>query len=156
MRRQISRLAGVVGTAVALGLAGLGARCQERADLTTAAAPGGEGGPGRVLYLTYCQGCHGPEGKGDGPAAASLRTPPPDLTRLWERYGTPLDRGRLAAYIDGRRLADVHAAREMPVWGDEFFEDAPPMAEGTVEGARRHLIDVLAEYLESIQSKQRL
>src|SRR3990172_5157245 len=99
-RRQISRLAAVAGTAVALGLAGLGAACPERVDRTVVAAPAGEGGPGRVLYLTYCQGCHGLGGEGDGPAAASLRTPPPDLTRLWQRYGTPLDRPPLAPYID--------------------------------------------------------
>lgn len=112
------------------------------------------GSLGQVLYLTYCQSCHGERGVGDGPAARSLRTPPADLTRLWQRYGTPLDRERLARYIDGRLLASFHGEREMPIWGEEFFADAPP---GTprIETARHHLIDVLIGFLESLQSEQR-
>ena len=34
----------------------------------------------------------------------------------------------------------------MPVWGDEFFEDAPPLSPNLVERAKQHLIDVLFEY----------
>lgn len=126
----------------------------ERAD-TTAALPTGEDGPGRILYLTYCQSCHGAAGHGDGPAASSLRERPPDLTRLWERYGTPLDREPLVEYIDGRWLVDVHGPREMPLWGQEFFEDAPPMAPG-LEGVKRHLIEVLVGYLETLQTERTL
>jgi mono/diheme cytochrome c family protein len=111
------------------------------------------GGPGAVLYLSYCESCHGVEGRGDGPAAASLRTPPADLTQLWARYGTPLDRERLAGYIDGRMLFSVHGSREMPIWGDEFFEGAPPETPG-LEDAKRRLIDVLVEYLERFQSRR--
>jgi mono/diheme cytochrome c family protein len=112
------------------------------------------GGPGRILYLTYCQSCHGSAGRGDGPAAASLRTPPTDLTLLWKGYGTPLDRERLAEYIDGRRLVDVHGPREMPLWGEEFFEDTPPNTPN-LERLKRHLIEVLAEYLETLQTERR-
>jgi mono/diheme cytochrome c family protein len=110
--------------------------------------------PGRILYLTYCESCHGVAGNGDGPAAGSLRTPPADLTRLWRRYGTPLDRQRLAEYIDGRLLVSFHGRREMPIWGDEFFADAPPGTPG-LEATRRRLIEVLVEYLETLQTEQR-
>jgi mono/diheme cytochrome c family protein len=113
----------------------------------------GVGTAGRILYLTHCEGCHGVAGDGRGPAAASLRIPPADLTRLWERYGAPLDRERLAQYIDGRMLASFHGPREMPIWGDEFFEDAPPGAP-SVEASKRRLIDVLIEYLETLQTRQ--
>ncbi|MBK9062076.1 MAG: SCO family protein [Acidobacteria bacterium] len=35
---------------------------------------------GRALYLSFgCAACHGPEGRGDGPAAPSLHAPPRDL-----------------------------------------------------------------------------
>jgi hypothetical protein len=81
--------------------------------------------------------------------------PPPDLTRLWERYGIPLDRELLAEYIDGRWLVGVHGPREMPVWGGEFFEDAPPLAPG-VDAARRQLIELLVGYLETLQTEQQL
>ena len=131
------------------------AACSERSD-RTAGIPAGESGPGRILYLTYCQGCHGPAGRGDGPAAASLRTPPADLTRLWEHYGTPLDRERLAEYIDGRRLIGFHRSEEMPVWGQEFFEDAPPLKPDLVEDEKRHLIEVLSAYLETLQTERQL
>jgi len=147
MERKTLLLAGI-----AVGLAA----CPQRAD-RTAGVPAAEGGPGRILYLTYCQGCHGLAGRGDGPAATSLRTPPADLTRLWERYGTPLDRERLAAYIDGRRLMGSHGREEMPVWGREFFGDAPPLVErNVVEDEKRHLIDVLSAYLETLQTKRQL
>jgi mono/diheme cytochrome c family protein len=112
-----------------------------------------ESGPGRVLYLTYCESCHGAGGAGDGPVAAMLSTPPADLTKLWERYGTPLDGGRLAEHIDGRGMLFMHS-REMPVWGREFFKDADP--EGpNIEALKEHLIDVLIQYLEGLQTKQR-
>jgi mono/diheme cytochrome c family protein len=40
---------------------------------------------GAALYPTHCAGCHGPDGKGDGPAAKGLALPPADLTagHLW-------------------------------------------------------------------------
>jgi mono/diheme cytochrome c family protein len=35
---------------------------------------------GQKLYATYCSGCHGDKGKGDGPAANSLPVKPIDHT----------------------------------------------------------------------------
>ena len=37
---------------------------------------------GRELFLQACQACHGPEGRGDGPATAALAKRPKDLTRI--------------------------------------------------------------------------
>lgn len=143
--------------AAALALVGACSENGEPAERAPAAsserAP--EGGPGRILYVTYCQGCHGPAGRGDGPGAWALREPPPDLTELWKRYGTPLDRERLAAIIDGRWLVEVHGPREMPVWGREFFEDAAPTMPN-VEGSRRQLVEVLVDYLETLQTEREL
>ena len=42
---------------------------------------------GQVTYARYCASCHGPEARGDGPVAADLRVPPPDLTALSARSG---------------------------------------------------------------------
>jgi mono/diheme cytochrome c family protein len=37
---------------------------------------------GKNLFKTYCSGCHGPEGLGDGPAAAGLNPKPPNLMKM--------------------------------------------------------------------------
>lgn len=39
----------------------------------------------RRLYAGLCAPCHGPEGRGDGPVAASLAVPPPDFSQGWRR-----------------------------------------------------------------------
>jgi len=47
---------------------------------------GGEYDKGRDLYNNKCLICHGIKGDGNGPAAASLNTEPPDFTRttFWQ------------------------------------------------------------------------
>lgn len=35
---------------------------------------------GKDLYAKHCAGCHGPAGKGDGPAAAAINPKPTDFT----------------------------------------------------------------------------
>lgn len=39
------------------------------------------GQTGQELFTAHCQTCHGPEGKGDGPAGLALDPPPRDLTK---------------------------------------------------------------------------
>ncbi len=46
-------------------------------DATSSRA--GDSEEGRSKYSAYCASCHGPEGKGDGPAAASLSPKPRNL-----------------------------------------------------------------------------
>lgn len=36
---------------------------------------------GAAVYAQHCVGCHGPNGKGDGPAASALQPPPKDISR---------------------------------------------------------------------------
>ena len=37
---------------------------------------------GKVVYEQHCQNCHGASGRGDGPAAASLKVPPTNFQRF--------------------------------------------------------------------------
>ena len=37
---------------------------------------------GKAVYERHCQSCHGPGGRGDGPAAASLKVPPTNFQRF--------------------------------------------------------------------------
>lgn len=46
---------------------------------------------GKEIYAAQCGICHGPLGKGDGPAAASLTPKPRDFTSgTWTQGGTPV------------------------------------------------------------------
>jgi len=105
---------------------------------------------GADLYTSYCASCHGVSAQGDGPAAETLRKPPRDLTRLGARWGTPLDKERLASFIDGREGPRAHGPPDMPVWGERLYpgERAESPAR---EAARRGTILLILEYLQTLQ-----
>lgn len=79
--------------------------------------------PGAELYATYCASCHGADGRGHGPVAPALRTPPSDLTALARRNGGRFDDRAVLRAIDGGSEIEAHGTREMPVWGAVFQEE---------------------------------
>jgi mono/diheme cytochrome c family protein len=104
---------------------------------------------GAVLYHQYCASCHGPTGKGDGPAATSLQQPPADLTTLAHRAGGRFDEAAVMAVIDGRRAVAAHGSRDMPVWGTVFEEDLKDQSYTGYSGLLRSR--VLTDYLKTLQ-----
>lgn len=106
---------------------------------------------GRELYRRYCASCHGVEGKGDGPVAGAVVPPPTDLTTLSERWGSPLAKGTVAEFIDGRRDVRAHGPANMPVWGTRLTDPAPPSTGG--DSASENIASVVA-YLETLQRKR--
>ena len=47
---------------------------------------------GKQLFTKNCMSCHGPLGKGDGKAGATLKPPPADLTdEMWKHGSTDAD-----------------------------------------------------------------
>lgn len=104
---------------------------------------------GRESYVQYCSSCHGADGRGAGPVAQALKTPPPDLLTIATRSGGHFDAKRVASLIDGRDMPAVHGTREMPVWGKRFSERLGGGEVGE-ESVRGQLL-VLIEYLRSIQ-----
>ena len=56
---------------------------------------------GEVRFQRYCASCHGFDGRGTGPVARVLRTPPTDLRRISARRGGDFPRGEVARKIDG-------------------------------------------------------
>jgi mono/diheme cytochrome c family protein len=106
---------------------------------------------GRSHFVRYCASCHGVNGDGAGPVADALVTRPPDLRQLFRRYGTPLDRHRVGAWIDGRTSVVAHGPREMPVWG-ERFDALPPDDLSRERTIQERLADLLA-YLETLQDR---
>jgi mono/diheme cytochrome c family protein len=142
---------------VALALLGLAAAlggCSSAAPAATAPA-----GPdpvladlGRDVFARHCAACHGESGRGDGPAAGELRTPPADLTRIAARRGGTFPRGEIARFVDGRFAVPAHGTREMPVWGERLGEQVPEA--GVSEEVVRGQISVVIEYLVSIQRSE--
>lgn len=136
IRRPLAALA-----AAALSFAG--AAC-ERPD-----PPAG----GAALFAKHCAACHGADGRGAGPLAAELRTPPADLTRIAARAGGRFDEAAAMATIDGRRAVAAHGSRDMPVWGEvfasEFESDGAPRPQATALERSR----LLADYLRTLQTE---
>jgi mono/diheme cytochrome c family protein len=104
---------------------------------------------GRQFYERYCSACHGPDGKGHGPVASALRTPPADLTQIAKRRGGEFPVAEIAAYIDGRSEVRAHGSRDMPVWGERFSEQVGGGSLGE-EVVRGNLL-ILMQYLQSLQ-----
>jgi mono/diheme cytochrome c family protein len=103
---------------------------------------------GKETFLKYCASCHGRDGKGNGPAAFAMRTPPPDLTTLSRRHEGKYPVGYVsAALYFGRRLA-AHGSEDMPVWGPRF-KTLDPVRDPT---GQQHVDDVVA-YIQSLQAK---
>ena len=103
---------------------------------------------GRVLYVEHCASCHGTSGRGDGPAADSLRRQTTDLTGFSRANGGVFPAGRIRRSIDGRGVPS-HGSVEMPVWGTVFKATAPPANGRSVQ----ERIDAIVAYLESIQER---
>jgi mono/diheme cytochrome c family protein len=100
---------------------------------------------GRDIFQFHCAACHGPGGKGDGPAAGSLRTPPADLTTIAARHGQfPTEFLRRFVAGDEPPVA-AHGTRDMPVWGPVFRSQQPHDALADVR------IENVVRYIESIQ-----
>lgn len=104
-------------------------------------------GAGRTVYLQYCASCHGADGKGAGAVAATLKTPPTDLTSLTK--DGRFDADRVLTSIDGTRAASAHGTREMPVWGKVLAKTGEKRGEGWAATE----IWTLVEYLRSIQAR---
>lgn len=105
---------------------------------------------GAQLFARFCASCHGAQGRGDGPVAASLKVEVPDLTRLVRRPGDAFPTEQVRRIVDGRAVLAAHGARRMPVWGYEF---ATATASDPDSGAAQAavLVDRLVEYLRTLQ-----
>jgi len=88
------------------------------------------------------------DGKGDGPMAASLKTPPADLRRIAARSGGAFPMARVQRVITGEAsLPAGHGTREMPLWGPVFSQIAWDQDLGRVR------VNNLARYIEKMQTR---
>ncbi|NIT12802.1 MAG: c-type cytochrome [Candidatus Dadabacteria bacterium] len=75
---------------------------------------------GMELYNLSCVSCHGIKGKGDGPAAVSLRPKPRDLSD--SSYMSNLGDEHLYKVIQGGG-ASVDKSPFMPAWGNTYSDE---------------------------------
>ena len=104
---------------------------------------------GQKLFRQYCASCHGADGKGSGPVAASLKMPPADLTII-QKKGEKFPTDRIMLIIDGEqtnRAIEAHGTNKMPVWGTEFRH--------RVGLQKNNYVLALTRYIESIQAAKK-
>lgn len=78
--------------------------------------PAGTEAEGALVFAESCAGCHGPGGKGDGPAAPGLRPRPADLTRIAARHGGEFPGDWVMSTINGFHR-DAPPGTAMPAFG---------------------------------------
>ena len=107
---------------------------------------------GRALYFEHCAGCHGSGGQGDGPDAASVGVPVPDLTQISNRNGCTFPTVAVMSQIDGYRR-ERQGSITMPAFGEALLTSPRVLVDfgdGVETPTPEALVD-LAAYLESIQ-----
>lgn len=102
---------------------------------------------GKSLFNQYCAVCHGPEGKGDGPAASALKSPVPDVTQISQRNGGKFPELKVIAVLKSGAPTPAHGSQEMPIWGPVFRSISPS------QGIDQIRIHEVLSYLEQIQAK---
>lgn len=100
---------------------------------------------GAATFNAYCTVCHGPAGKGDGPAAKALVKPPADLTTITKRNNGKFPATSIKMQIAGEGMVPAHGTRDMPMWGPVFKS-----TEGTASELR---LKNLVDFLEGMQEK---
>jgi mono/diheme cytochrome c family protein len=103
---------------------------------------------GAQTFETHCAACHGTRGEGNGPVAATLRVPVPNLRTLAARNGGAFPVDRAASYIDGRAMPAAHGGRAMPVWGG-VFDVTNQLVRGAESSKQR--IEAVIAYLRELQ-----
>src|SRR5262249_24668078 len=99
-------------------------------------------------FKAYCASCHGPNAKGDGPAAKALSKAPADLTTIAKRHGGNFSIADVENTIRGTSEMAAHGSREMPIWGPVF--DSISSNDKAIVQLK---VTNLVTYLKSIQAQ---
>ena len=115
------------------------------AVMLVSAARAAEEDAGARLFFNHCAACHGDQGEGGGPVAASMRVTVPNLRTLAMRNGGTFPADAVADYVDGRELMVAHGDRQMPIWGDVFKGSDNGASERTVRRRIQAVVDFIAQ-----------
>jgi mono/diheme cytochrome c family protein len=100
---------------------------------------------GKQMYMDYCAACHGPTGKGDGPAVEFLKAPPSDLTTMAKRNNGKFPQEHFVSILRFGTSEHPHGTSDMPVWGPLFRSQNKDVAPLRIAN--------LSSYVESMQQK---
>lgn len=103
---------------------------------------------GKQMFTSYCAPCHGVDGRGHGPAASALKTPPTDLTGLANKNHGKFPDTHIVAVLQFGSDVPSHGSADMPVWGPILGKMSQTNPQD--KGLR---ISNLSHYLETIQAK---
>jgi mono/diheme cytochrome c family protein len=103
---------------------------------------------GKEMYAQYCAPCHGADGKGAGPAAPAMKTPPTDLTQLAKAHDGKFPAAMVASTLKFGGGPGSHGSADMPVWGP-LFQSLDKYHDATVQ----QRISNVVKYIESLQAK---
>lgn len=119
----------------------------QQTKVQQAPAPATNAASGEEMYKSYCASCHGPRGKGDGPAASAFKTAPSDLTMLAKKNNGKFPDDKVKTVLRNG-VSPAHGSAEMPVWGPVF--SAVSQNSQQIVTLR---ISNLTDYVQSIQAK---
>lgn len=103
---------------------------------------------GQAMYAGYCAACHGPSGKGDGPAASQLKVPPTNLTLLAKNNHGEFPSNHVWTVLHSGSDVRAHGYSDMPVWVDRLHALEP---NETLKDEAR--IANLVSYVKTLQAK---
>ena len=122
----------------------LGSAVQANAEVTSS--------EGKALFEKHCSKCHGVDGRGGGPAAATLKIRPVDLTRIADRRSGVWPMLEVMSIIDGYTKS-TNPRQDMPVITE--LTEGPIVNFDTGNGLETPIparLIAVAVFLESIQS----
>lgn len=110
--------------------------------------PNAPSNSGEAMFNSYCAVCHGKDGKGAGPAAPAMKTPPTDLTLLAKSNSGKYPAAHVVSVIRGQATTAAHGSPEMPVWGPLFSS----ISQGHEAQVQQRVAN-LVKYIETLQAK---
>lgn len=109
---------------------------------------------GAAEFANSCASCHGADAKGAGFLTRVFQgIDPGDLTQLAANNDGQFPVDRVFEVIDGQAAVAAHGDRQMPVWGDRYWETAMSNYgpdEYNVQRARNRVLEMVF-YLQAIQ-----
>lgn len=103
---------------------------------------------GKQMFTSYCAPCHGVDGRGHGPAATALKTPPMDLTVLRKNNHGSFPDTHIVSVLQFGPEVQAHGSAEMPVWGPILSK----MDRANLQ-AKQLRISNLSRYIQSMQEQ---